>query len=821
MRDAFRKQIAALKFKPKRKLVLIPKKAPVTSGLPPEILAFAEQNFKLFPVKVRDKTPLIKGWPSLATNEVAQLEKWARQFPNCNWGAKTGDGIVVLDVDGLAGRMAIRAWEAVGLRLPSTRIHSTGKGQHLLFTTAAPVRNSAGKLAPGLDVRGEVGYIVMPPSVHPSGAPYKTTNGAPLANLPDWLRKKMLAPASSAKAAAGVIPQGQRDNALTSAAGTLRRAGRTQAEIESALTALNAEQCKPPKSEEDVARISASVGRYPIPDGVQAALNGPRPKVLLPGDDRLLSDFAAELGGHLADKPIFVHAGEVVTLHGCALRPVTAQILRTLVEGHLVCIKQRRTNKVTVDVGSTMAEADSRGVLASEQFRGKLRRLQRINSCRLPVFRSNGHLELLPEGFDAATGTLTVSDVNYAEDMPLSTAVDTITDLFSEFHYADGERSRAVAIASLVSLYSAQLLPEGTLRPVFIATKNAEGAGASTIAACAIVPVIGQMPSGSKPADDDEMRKLLLATVREGRAVLLLDNIKGRIDSAALENFVSAVNYHGRVLGASETLTVPNLVTVFCTANGASTSPDMRRRSLRIWLHLDVERAEDRQFVRPLSEPVLQSMRPQILAACWTMVRHWCAQGRPAPRRGSSSFPELSQMIGGIVQAAGFGCALETPVSETEVFDEDGGAMRVLVAAMRPDKRYTFQEIVTICQHEEIFTNLTGAAMTNTTRTTLSRVLGRYDDRIVGDRRFATQGKGHQRKYRAEAANSTSTMTRSSTMFPPEIIKTHVSTHRVKHRVSSCHRASGLSIAKPSLATPKFTRAGRANISRGERSNTP
>ena len=101
---------------------------------------------------------------------------------------------------------------------------------------------------------------------------------------------------------------------------------------------------------------------------IQATLNDKRPKVLLPGDDRLMSEVAAELGGHLADR-LYVHNGEVVTLEGDVLRPVDAQTFRTLVEQTVVCCRNRTTERegvVKVDV--TMTVPRNRAVSSNHPF---------------------------------------------------------------------------------------------------------------------------------------------------------------------------------------------------------------------------------------------------------------------------------------------------------------------------------------------------------------------------------------------------------------------------------------------------------------------
>ena len=493
---------------------------------------------------------------------------------------------------------------------------------------------------------------------------------------------------------------------------------------------------------------------YSPPDEMQAALADPRPKVRLPGDDWLLSVTAEELGQHLADKPIFVHNGEIVTNDGTELHSVTPQTFRTLVERHVVCYRKRRAGNATFEVRITMTDDEARGILASPQFREKLRRVRRLNSCRLPVLRANGKLELLSEGYDSASGTLTWSGIAYPEAMPLAVAVETINDLFGEFCFADSGRSKAVAVAALVGLYAAQLLPEGALRPCFIVTKNAEGAGAGTLVSCTVVPVIGSVPTGVKSDSDDEMRKVLTAAVREARLVLLFDNLKARLSSAALEAFISSPTWCDRLLGVNESITAPNIATVFVTVNGGTFTSDMRRRSLVVELHLEVERAEDREFRRPLDLPTLLALRPKILAACWSLVRHWHTQGLPPPSRSHSAFPAWAKIIGGAVQAAGFACPLET--AEVAVAaDEDGEAMRTLVEAMEPSKQYTFSEIIELCRAIDCFGGLIGdSELKNSSRVTLARLLGRYHHRLVKDRRFVIEGKSHKRRYFVETVES-------------------------------------------------------------------
>ena len=140
---------------------------------------------------------------------------------------------------------------------------------------------------------------------------------------------------------------------------------------------------------------------------------------------------------------------------------------------------------------------------------------------------------------------------------------------------------------------------------------------------------------------------MLTAVVREGRRVLMLDNVKGRLDFPVLESFLSRPDWSDRLLGGNQMFKGENLVTVFDTGNGMTISADMRRRSLFIELHQAYERPEDRVFKKSLDDAVLKARRPEILAAYWSMVRNWEMKGRPLPSRSNSAFPAWARVVGG------------------------------------------------------------------------------------------------------------------------------------------------------------------------------
>lgn len=128
------------------------------------------------------------------------------------------------------------------------------------------MKNSAGVLGEGLDIKGEGGAIVVAPSLHTSGRRYRWRNDAPIADAPEWflrlLRSEHKSRANGSTAIGGAIPEGQRNNTLMSLAGTMRRRGMGAEEIEAALLVTNNKRCDPPLAEDEVRKIASSVCRY-------------------------------------------------------------------------------------------------------------------------------------------------------------------------------------------------------------------------------------------------------------------------------------------------------------------------------------------------------------------------------------------------------------------------------------------------------------------------------------------------------------------------------------------------------------------------------
>lgn len=141
-------------------------------------VAYAEDGIAIIPLKPRDKEPYIKGGSTKATANVEQVRKHWMTHPDDNIAIVCGgvsDGLFAIDVDchgDVDGWDTLAEFEA-DRPLPAAPTSITGSGGgHMLYRSGESVRNGVGSDT-GIDVRGEGGYIVAPPSIHPNGNAYR------------------------------------------------------------------------------------------------------------------------------------------------------------------------------------------------------------------------------------------------------------------------------------------------------------------------------------------------------------------------------------------------------------------------------------------------------------------------------------------------------------------------------------------------------------------------------------------------------------------------------------------------------------------------
>ena len=234
-------------------------------------LEYTERGWSIIPLFPRTKKPTLKSWiphqHKCADRSVVQ--HWWTKRPQLNIGVVTGavSNLVVLDVDGEKGRAS-----AKGLHLPPTPTTKTGKGFHYYYHHPGFAVSNAVELLPGIDLRGDGGYVVAPPSIHPLGkqyrwAPYLAPGEVDLAPCPEWLLEQIKFKSAATPRSAdewrrlvdGGAEIGQRNDSVASLAGHLLRRGLDPHVTLLLIRCWNAHKNKPPLPEDEVVRTVNSI----------------------------------------------------------------------------------------------------------------------------------------------------------------------------------------------------------------------------------------------------------------------------------------------------------------------------------------------------------------------------------------------------------------------------------------------------------------------------------------------------------------------------------------------------------------------------------
>jgi hypothetical protein len=242
-------------------------------------LAFCARGWSVIPVAPHGKRPLV-AWTEYQQRPATleEVTQWLRRWPDMNIGIVTGavSGIVVLDVDERhGGALSLAQLETQLGPIPMTVEAATGGGgRHLYFRhPGGRVANRVG-LSRGLDLRGDGGCVVAPPSVHPSGRRYAWVVGQSpeqieIAPLPAWAYRT----ADRESASVGHplshwrelvlegVTEGERNSTLASLTGHLLWRGVDPQVALELLLAWNQMRCRPPLPDEEVAGVVESIVR--------------------------------------------------------------------------------------------------------------------------------------------------------------------------------------------------------------------------------------------------------------------------------------------------------------------------------------------------------------------------------------------------------------------------------------------------------------------------------------------------------------------------------------------------------------------------------
>jgi len=362
--------------------------------------------------------------------------------------------------------------------------------------------------------------------------------------------------------------------------------------------------------------------------------------------------------GNEPDPVVFRHAGGLSRIEhdeegAPVMRPMTGDRVRERLTRVGRWRKQTRSGLAAARPPLEVA----RNVLATPD--PDLPVLRRI--VEVPVFTSDGTL-VDARGFHEEAGVYLAPPAGF--EVPAVLTRPTVAHLAEARRLIEDEllgdfpfvspADRAHAVALLILPFARDLIDGPT--PLHVVDKPTPGSGA-TLLLDAVVSTSTGRPVGAmaEGRDDDEWRKRITAALLAGRSHVVIDNVRRRLDSAALASAITAPSWEDRRLGASEMIRVPARSVWACSGNNVALSDEMTRRSIRLRLDPGRDRPQLRTgFRHPDLLAWVRGNRAALVWAALTMIRAWLAAGRPCPSATIlGGFEAWSRVVGGVLEVAG------------------------------------------------------------------------------------------------------------------------------------------------------------------------
>lgn len=227
-----------------------------------------------------------------------------------------------------------------------------------------------------------------------------------------------------------------------------------------------------------------------------------------------------------------------------------------------------------------------------------------------------------------------------------------IEEVLGDFPF-DDDASRAHAAAAMLHPFVRPMIVGPT--PIHLIDKPSPGTGGTLLADAISIIGLGRSPDVMTVGKlEDEWRFRMVALLRGGPSVVVLDNINQVLDSATLAAMVTAPDtFTDRLIRSSDTVTVPIRCLWLLTGNNVRLSHEMARRSILSRLDANVESPETRtDFKHPRLTAWVQENRGELVWAVLVVVQAWIAEGCPPGQTTKGSFESWAEVVGGILEVA-------------------------------------------------------------------------------------------------------------------------------------------------------------------------
>lgn len=628
------------------------------------------------------------GFKNASSDEETICQWWTKE-PLANIGSSTGGDYFVMDIDPRnGGDETLDELVEIHGPLPDTpEVLTGGGGRHIYFKTppgiSIPCSQGQHNGLPGIDIKGNGGYVLVPPSNHISGKQYEWEASShpdevELAEAPAWLIERIqkcadqrppILTVKPKKPMLDVIPEGSRDETLFRQASSLWARGYSEKLLWLALQDLN-EKCRPPLPERQVQKIFTSITKRYEP-GKTRVFESPFPPepesemVELPQistKNRYIREMTADalvvLEEYNQSEPkLFGYANNLARIRfndeGIAKAELLNEDSLSGILDRVACWCQKDDDKIIKKEKPPKEVVKDILSLPEHPF-PKLAGVSEI-----PLLTKQGEL-VYTNGFHGPSGFYfqidrAIEPYDFSSQFDTEALTEAKSFIFEEylgdFPFAD-EASKAHTIAALLLPFVEPVI-EGS-SPLHLIEAELPGTGKTLLA-----ETIGLITHGTTPPTlaqatcDEEWRKRITALKLQAPALLLFDNLT-ELDSPAVANYITTRRWVDRILRTSKVIDITSKELLLATGNSVYLSKEIARRTVKIILRTDEQEPYLRNdFKQPNLQKWIRENRPKLVRCLLMFIHNWVLQGMPAGTASIGSFESWSEVIGGILQAAG------------------------------------------------------------------------------------------------------------------------------------------------------------------------
>jgi hypothetical protein len=295
----------------------------------------------------------------------------------------------------------------------------------------------------------------------------------------------------------------------------------------------------------------------------------------------------------------------------------------------------------------------------------------------VPIFATDGTIQI-ETGYNAGTRCIFLPCDSLDAMLPVSDSPDNdeMADALSlfdmlvvDFPFVGAGKTHT--LAALLVPFVRALIKGPT--PLHLFEKPAPGTGATLLAQVICDICVGYpVASMTESRGEDEFGRKIHSKLRAGPAVILLDNLRNRLDSGALAAALTGDLFEDRLVQRSETVAAPVRCLWLGTANNPSLSGEMARRTIPIRLDARMPRPHLRtDFQNPNLREWVHSSHTVLVWAMLTLVRGWLAAGAPKGTRKLGMYESYSEVIGGILGIAKVSGFLDIPQEQARLEDDE------------------------------------------------------------------------------------------------------------------------------------------------------